>query len=51
MYKQNYLKLAMMQEVDWLKAAMKSPSPYMSPMHRKLLAIAIRRKETSCPQK
>lgn len=44
MYKQNYLKLAMMQDVEWLRGAIQSPSPYMSPMHVKLLAIAIRRK-------
>jgi hypothetical protein len=44
MYKQNYLKLAMMQDIDWLRAAMQSPSHYMTPMHVKLLAIAIRRK-------
>ena len=45
MTKKEYLNLALLQDVEWLKAVSKDPGPHMRPIHVLLLRLAIRMKE------
>ena len=42
--KSQYLEICMQQSPEWLRQAYESPTPYMRPIHLKLIAIAYRRR-------
>jgi len=44
MTKQRYLKAAMSQRIEWLRANLLSPSAGQKPIHLTLIRIAIKRK-------